>query len=283
MEAMPEQLIYADRSDRAKLRVSGPEGAWFLDQILTQSFQDMELGEAREAALITVHGRMTGYLETVRTPDGFLLHLEPDLRASVASTLERYVLSTQVDIEDVTDDMGLVLVVGPRWREAASDAEPAALQPTASLGVDAGYLWIPSPATASLLQSIARSGGLVAGDDELEAIRISNGVARWGRDMDEKTFPQEAGVDERAVHYEKGCYLGQEAMAKIHFRGKVNRRLARLRAASPVTPGSEVTLDGTGIGRITSASDGSALAMIRYSVAEGAEVTIGDVRAEVVG
>jgi folate-binding protein YgfZ len=212
-----------------------------------------------------------------------LLHLEPDRGASVASTLERYVLSTQVDIDDITQEMGLVLVVGPSWREAASGAELAALQPTASLGVDAGYLWIRSAATASLLESIARSGGRVAGDNELEAIRISNGIARWGRDMDEKTFPQEAGVDERAVHYDKGCYLGQEAMAKIHFRGKVNRRLARLRAASPVTPGSEVTLDGTGIGKITSASEASALAMIRYSVTEGAKVTIGDVTAEVVG
>jgi folate-binding Fe-S cluster repair protein YgfZ len=90
-------------------------------------------------------------------------------------------------------------------------------------------------------------------------------------------------VDGRAVHYEKGCYLGQEAMAKIHFRGKVNRRLARLRAAAPLKVGSEVSLEGAGVGRVTSASDGSALAMIKYSVEDGAEVTIGGVTAEVVG
>jgi folate-binding protein YgfZ len=280
---MPDELIYADRSDRAKLRVTGPQSAWFLDQILTQSFQDMEPGEARDAALITVHGRMTGYLETIMTPEGFLLHLEPALGPAVASTLDRYVLATQVVIEDVTEAMGLVLVAGPRWREAAAGAEPVAVHPTSSLGLEAGYLWTLASATPSILESLARSGGRVAGEDELEAIRIRSGIPRWGFDMDEKTFPQEAGVDGRAVHYEKGCYLGQEAMAKIHFRGKVNRRLARLRAAVPLKVGSEVSLEGAGVGRVTSASDGSALAMIKHSVEDGAEVTIGGVTAEVVG
>ncbi len=101
--------------------------------------------------------------------------------------------------------------------------------------------------------------------------------------MDDKTFPQEAGIDDRAVHYQKGCYLGQEAMAKIHFRGKVNRRLARLRAVAPVMVGAEVSVEGTKVGRVTSASDGSALAMVRTSVEPGAEVVVGDARAEVVG
>jgi tRNA-modifying protein YgfZ len=280
---MAEELIYADRSDRAKLRVSGPQSGWFLDQLLTQSFEDMEVGEARDAALITVHGRMTGYMEAVRTPDAFLLHLEPALRATVLSTLERYILSTQVEIEDVGDELGLVLLIEDRWREVPVAVELLARQATPSLGVEAGYLWVLRGVVPSLLDSLERAGGRAVTEDELEAIRISNGVARWGRDMDEKTFPQEARVDERAVHYDKGCYLGQEAMAKIHFRGKVNRRLARLRAAGPMREGGNVVLDGTTIGKITSAWNGSALAMIRHSVEDGTEVTVDDVTAEVVG
>jgi folate-binding protein YgfZ len=280
--AMLDALRYADRSERAKLRVTGQERAWFLDQILTQSFQDMEPGEARDAALITVHGRMTGYMEAVCTDEAFLLHLEPDLGKVVGSTLQRYILATRVEVSDVTDDFGLVLMAGPGWREAASGLATGVVQPTSSLGLDAGYVWTPRTETGAAIASIQRAGGGVISEDELEAIRISQGVPRWGREMDEKTFPQEAGVDERAVHYEKGCYLGQEAMAKIHFRGKVNRRLARLRADAPVPAGADVLLAGAMVGKVTSASDGTALALVRYTVEPGATVTIGEHRAEVV-
>jgi tRNA-modifying protein YgfZ len=280
---MAEEISYADRSDRAKLRVFGPQSAWFLDQILTQSFGDMEIGESRDAALITVHGRMSGYLEAVRTPDYFLLHLEPDIGAAVESTLQRYILSTQVEIADVGDQFGLVLLVGKGWKETGLAGEPVTRQATSALGVPAGYVWVKRETVPAVLEGLQHAGGRAITEDELEAIRISNGIARWGRDMDEKTFPQEAGVDERAVHYEKGCYLGQEAMAKIHFRGKVNRRLARLRAGGPIRAGGDVLLEGTTVGKITSASDGMALAMIRHSVEDGQHVTVDDSPAEVIG
>jgi tRNA-modifying protein YgfZ len=282
MESVIDELTFADRSDRAKLRVSGPQSAWFLDQILTQSIEDMAPGEARDAALITVHGRLTGYMEVIRTADAFLIHLEPGHGASVASTLERYILATRVEIDDVTTELGLVLVVGPGWRAAAETAGPVALQATASLGVEAGYVWVPAGETEPLLEVLEHAGGRTITEGELESIRIAHGVARWGRDMDEKTFPQEAGVDGRAVHYDKGCYLGQEAMAKIHFRGKVNRRLARLSAQTPVTVGSEVSVAGATVGKVTSAADGTALALLRYTVEPGTRVTIGDTTAEVV-
>lgn len=125
------------------------------------------------------------------------------------------------------------------------------------------------------------AGARRAEEDELETIRITHGVARWGRDMDEKTFPQEAGIDERAVHYNKGCYVGQEAMAKIHFRGKVNRRLASLTADAPLAPGTELNLDDVKIGRVTSAVNGSALALVRYTVEPGTAVDAGGVTAVV--
>jgi folate-binding protein YgfZ len=279
---MSDLLRFADRSDRAKLRVTGPQRAWFLDQILTQSFEDMRPGDARDAALITVHGRMTAYMEAVCTSNALLLHLEPELREATIATLTRYVLATRVEITDVTDEMGLVLIAGPGWRGVVPDPE-AVTQATSSLGVDAGYVWVGRGETGALRAALERAGVRPIAEEELESIRISNGVARWGHDMDEKTFPQEAGVDERAVHYEKGCYLGQEAMAKIHFRGKVNRRLARVRGDAPLAAGTDVVLDGTTVGRVTSASDGTGLALIRYTVEPGATVTIGEGKAEVVG
>jgi folate-binding protein YgfZ len=223
---------------------------------------------------------MTAYMEAVCTPDAFLLHLEPELRESTVSTLRMYVLATQVEIEDVTDEMGLVLIIGAGWREAVP--QPVAWQTTAALGVEAGYAWVPRDRVGAVLESLEGDGVRSIVEEDLESIRISHGVARWGREMDRKTFPQEAGVDERAVHYEKGCYLGQEAMAKIHFRGKVNRRLARLRGDGPVAVGADVLLEGATVGKVTSASEGTALALVRYTVEPGAVVTIGEGRAEVI-
>ncbi|MGH2819899.1 MAG: YgfZ/GcvT domain-containing protein [Candidatus Rokuibacteriota bacterium] len=275
--------IYADRSERAKLRVTGPQALWFLDQVLTQKFDDMAPGEARDAAMITVHGRMTAFLECLATQDGVLAHLEPELREGTLDNLARYVFATRVEIDDVTEEMGLVLIAGPDWEATARARAPGApVHQTRALGVPAAYLWSPREEVPGLVQALEGSGCRRAGEDELEAVRITHGAPRWGRDMDPKTFPQEAGIDSFAVQYEKGCYLGQEAMAKIHFRGKVNRRLARLHAEAPVEVGAEVHVDGAKAGRVTSAAGEDALALVRHTVEPGSDVTVGGSTATVV-
>jgi folate-binding protein YgfZ len=275
-------LRYADRSGRGKLRLTGPQRAWFLHQILTQAFEDIAPGEARDAAMLTAHGRMVAYLETVATEDALLLHFEPELKDTFPEAIRRYVFATQVEIDDLGDAMALVLVAGEGWQTLAGEAAPGAvLHPTRSLGTEAGYLWVTAAGKAA---AIERLEGVAASIDEqaLEAIRVANAVPRWGYEMDTKTFPQEAGIDIDgwAVHYEKGCYVGQEAMAKIHFRGKVNRRLARLEG-SALAPGADVVLDGAKVGRVTSVADGHALALIRYNIEETTEVEIGGQTAKV--
>jgi folate-binding protein YgfZ len=139
----------------------------------------------------------------------------------------------------------------------------------------AAYLWLPAASVAEAIDLLARHGFTEASEERLEALRIAHGVPRWGREMDFKTFPQEVGIDNRVVNYEKGCYLGQEAMAKIHFRGKVNRRLARLESEQALVVGTEVTLDSSKVGVVTSSSGGRALALVRATVEAGAEVTVG--------
>ena len=273
--------FFADRSERAKLRFTGPERAWFLHQVLTQSFEDITPGEARDAAMITPHGRMIGYLEVLAADDQLLAHMEPELRQPLQDELVRYVVATQVSISDVTDDMGLVLVGGPRWRDAA-ELVRAPSHPTRALGVPAAYLWLERDARAGALRALAAAGLRGVGEDELEALRVAHGAPRWGRDMTAKSLPQEVGVDGVAVHYDKGCYLGQEAMAKIHFRGQVNRRLRQLKVAGAPEPGSEVTLGEKSVGRVTSVADGHALALLRRSVERGSAVRAGAAEATVV-
>jgi tRNA-modifying protein YgfZ len=279
---MTERNRYADRSARGKLKLTGPQRAWFLHQILTQSFEDIEPGEARDTALITAHGRMVGYMEAIATDDALWLHFEPELIESLPEALQRYVFATQVTIENVTGDHGLILVVDPEWeakaREFVPDATP---HRTLTFGVPAGYLWVERSRSAEVASALESGGFKAASEDELERLRVERGMARWGREMTSKTLPPEAGLDEVAVHYDKGCYVGQEAMAKIRFRGKVNRKLRRLRADAPLAVGSDVILDDSKVGTVTSAALDYGLAMVRYTVEPGTKVSVGEASATV--
>ncbi len=278
------RVVLVDRSERGKLSFTGPQRGWFLHQVVTQAFEDISPGEARDAAMITAHGRMTAYFEALATEDSILCHFEPELRPTLPAEIGRYVFVTQVAITDVTDDYGLVLLAGQDWRDLAAGAGAAAVvHPTSALGTPAGYLWAARPELDLLVSSLQEAGAEAATEDDLEGIRIANGVPRWGREMNPKTFPQEAGIDDLAVHYDKGCYLGQEAMAKIHFRGKVNRALYRLESEVGLEPGAEVRLDGQKVGVVTSARGGRALGLLRYTVEPGAEVSAGRVEARVTG
>jgi tRNA-modifying protein YgfZ len=276
----PQEPFYADRSERGKLSFTGPQRAWFLHQVLTQAFEDIAPGEARDAAMITAHGRMTGYLEVIALEDCLLAHFEPALRDVLPEALGRYVFATQVAIDDVTTQWGL-LIAGGSGYPAAVPAD-VIVHPTFGLGMPAAYLWAPRPRLAQVVDALESAGARRTDEAELERIRVAHGVPRWGHDMDAKSFPQEAGIDELAVHYDKGCYLGQEAMAKIRFRGKVNRRLRRLEGPRPLVPGADVVLGEEKVGRVTSAADGCALAILRHTVTEGAHVVAGGVEATVV-
>jgi folate-binding protein YgfZ len=275
-----EELVYADRSGRGKLRFSGPQRAWFLHQIMTQAFEDIGAGEARDTAMITAHGRMLGYLEVVATEDALLAHFEASLIPTLPDEIRRYVFATRVEVEDVSAELGLVLVAGDGWAGAVPGG--ATVHPTTSLGVPAAYLWVPADDVATTIAALERAGARAAGEDELEATRIANGIPRWGYEMDSRTIPQEAGIEARAVHFDKGCYLGQEAMAKIQFRGKVNRRLALVQSEDGLERGAEVVAAGAPVGKVTSVAGSRGLAMVKHTVEPHTEVSIGDVAARVV-
>jgi tRNA-modifying protein YgfZ len=277
-----DDALFLDRSDRAKLRFTGEQRAWFLDQILTQSFDNTGPGDALETALLTVHGRMQAYAEFLVLEDALLSHAEPALRTTFPEDLRKYVFATRVEIEDVTDDFGLLLVAHPDVASLTGGLDHDALvHPTTSLGVPAAYLWVQRALVSDVTGHLVGVGVKPGTETEFEEIRIRNGIARWGYDMNEKTFPQEAGIDDRAVHYEKGCYLGQEAMAKIHFRGKVNRKLVRLEGEGPLEAGAEVVAGGTRLGSITSAADSVGLAMVKHTTEPGTPVEAGTTRARV--
>jgi tRNA-modifying protein YgfZ len=280
----PEGLIYADRSERGKLRFTGPQRGWFLHQILTQHFEDITPGEARAATLLTAHGRMVAFMETVATDDALLMHFEPELIDTLPDAIRFYVFATQVEIEDVTSDMGLLLVGGHGWEKAVDSLGPAVVRhPTQEIGIPATYLWIERGHVAGVAAALAENGATPATEEQLEEIRVAHAIPRWGHEMDDKTFPQEVAIDEHAVHYDKGCYVGQEAMAKIHLRGKVNRRMRTLESEDALKPGSELMSGDERVGVVTSAAGNKALGMLRYTIYPGDLVSAGDQKVKVTG
>ena len=144
MGLMRGKLRYADRSSRGKLRFSGPQRAWFLHQIVTSNFEDIAAGESRAAAMLTAKGRMVGFFEAVATEDEILAHFEGSLQATFPGEFQRYVFATQVEITDVTDELGLLLLVGEGWREVATGLPDAVANETRTFGEPAGYVWLPA-------------------------------------------------------------------------------------------------------------------------------------------
>jgi tRNA-modifying protein YgfZ len=272
-------FLIADRSARGKLRFTGVQRAWYLHQITTQAFEDIAPGDSRDAAMLTVHGRMVGFFEAVATDEAILCHFEPELLPDFPEAIRRYVFATQVAITDVTDDMGLILTTG-----STEVSVPSVAQEARWVGVPAHHIWVARGDVETAIGELRATGGQVIDEPAVDALRVTHGVPRWGREMDAKTFPQEVGIDSVAVHYDKGCYTGQEAMAKIHFRGKVNRKLAQLESGTPLRPGSDVLLEGTKIGTVTSAVSGPegsfyGLALVKRDVPTGVSVDVGNVSA----
>jgi folate-binding protein YgfZ len=202
-----------------------------------------------QALLLTPKARVIAPVVVVRRADDeFLLLTEPGLGETVTSTLLRARFAAKVEIEP-EEHTSVVLfgeddgIPNREFGEAASELLDADVEPTLS-------------------------------GEELEQLRIEAGMPAWGKEIDDTILPAEAGLDETHVSFTKGCYPGQEPIARLRHRGKVNRRLRVLEVDS-AQPGDEIRLGDKVVGRVTSAVPGRALAYVRTEVPEDAELKFG--------
>jgi folate-binding protein YgfZ len=236
------------RLDRGYVSVAGPEAADFLERMLSNEVATLEPGGARRALLLTPKGRIVAPLRAVREgPESFLLITESSLADVVSSTLLRARFAAKCEIE-VRPYRGYLQVGGGEGI------------PNDDYGVGARESWSGEEREA-------------AGAEELERLRIEAGTPVWGKELDETILPAEAGLDETHVSFTKGCYPGQEPIARLHYRGRPNRRLRVLEVAN-AEPGDEILLDEKVVGRVTSAVAGLALAYIRREVPDDAALEI---------
>jgi tRNA-modifying protein YgfZ len=241
------------RLDRGYVSVAGPEAEEFLERMISNEVASLETGEARPALLLTPKSRIVAPLRVVREgPEIFLLLTELELAETVASTLMRARFAAKCEIE-VKAYSGYLQLGG-------GDGIP-----NRDYGVEARESWGEDEREA-------------ADPDELEALRIEAGTPVWGKELDETILPAEAGLDETHVSFTKGCYPGQEPIARLHYRGRPNRRLSVLEVAD-AKPGDEILLGEKPVGRVTSAVPGRALGYVRREVPDDAVLKIGDAEA----
>lgn len=247
------------------VRVSGPDAARHLQAMVSNDVEALAPGEACEALLLTPKARVIAPLVVLRrSADDYLLLTEPGLGERVRATLlrARFALTCEIEPEEHTS----VVVLG----EATLQQSVARSEgiPTRDFGV---------PAVEVLDSGLEPT----VADDELELLRIRAATPRFGREIDDRVLPAEAGLEERAIDFEKGCYPGQEPIARQHYRGRVNRtlRVLEIEGAELAPYDAELTYDGKVVGRVTSAArDGDkvvALAYVRVEVPSDATLDLG--------
>ncbi len=281
------------RRGRAALLVSGAEAAEYLQGQLTNDIEALEPGAGCYAALLDRKGHLTSDMRVLHLAEGDLwLDLEPVSADAVRKHLRTYSIGREVEIEDVTDRWSIVSLIGPRSPELSGfeGLRPEHFQRLRQwdgidvLGVatDLGIDLIVEPDDTDALETALSSAGAVRVSDEAaEIIRVESGRPRFGLEMSSEHMPAEAGIVERAVDFEKGCYIGQEPVARLHYRGKPNRTLRGLRLSAPAAHGDPLVLGEKEVGAIgtaclSPAHGAIALAIVRREAAEGEQLAIGD-------
>jgi tRNA-modifying protein YgfZ len=284
-ELVTDSVGLVDRSERAKFVVRGSDAADFLQGQVSNDVEALAPGSGCYATVLSHKGKLRTDLRVLRGDDWFWLDTEAIGHAVLEHMLRTYSLGRDVQFEDVTESRAVLSLVGPAARERL-DAAPPAEEHAFVSGEHGVYV-----ATQLGVDVIAAAGTTLdvepVSEEVAECLRIEAGRPRLGYDMDADTIPQEAGINERAVSFTKGCYVGQETVARLHYKGKPNRHLRGLRLSEPAERGTEIKLGEKVVGRLGSTCVSPrlgpiALALIRREADPGSTVEVGGAAAEVV-
>jgi tRNA-modifying protein YgfZ len=316
LRALHDSCGVVDRCERGKLALTGAGAIEFLNGQVTNELADLRDGEGRYAAFLTHKGKMLGDVrilavgdEPGAAPDELLLDTERVALQALFDMIRRFKVGFAVELHKRTVERGLLSLIGPDSEHVArigdgTDDEPhadgagaaatlapeehantrvqidgiGALAIRTDVGVD---LLCEAPDTERLRDALVGRGASAVSEQAAESVRVERGRPRYGVDIDESTIPQEAGLNERAVSFTKGCYVGQETVARLHYRGKPNRHLRGLRLSAPVAGGEELRLGERAVGRVGSvalspALGPIALALVRREAAPGDIVAVAD-------
>jgi len=302
LEAVTHGCALVDRSERGKLALTGPKAAEFLNGQVTNDVEALAPGEGLYAAFLTPKGKMLGDLRVLRTDPGeLLLDTERVALQALFDLIRRGVIGWDAELHKRTLQTALLSLLGPRAREVAG-AAAAGLPETehahreAELGGAAARLvataggvdvLCDAEQAGAVRDALLAAGAVEATEGAADVVRIEAGRPRYGVDLDDTTIPQEAGLNDRAVSFTKGCYVGQETVARLFYKGKPNRLLRGLRLSAPVPGATPLRLGEREVGRVGSVAVSPThgpigLALVRRQAEPGAVLQAGEATAEVV-
>ena len=294
-----------DRSERGKLALTGTERKPFLAGQVTNDIEGLQAGGGCYAAFLTHKGKMLGDLRVLAVEDDgaepeLLLDTERATLQALFDLVRRFKIGYDVELHKRTVQRGLLSLVGPAARAVAGAEDLPPDEHSHRAGEIAGHavrliatdvgvdVLCEAEDTDSVRTALLAAGAAPASEQAAEILRVERGRPRYGVDADDATIPQEAGLNERAVSFTKGCYVGQETVARLFYRGKPNRHLRGLKLSEPVAPGAELQLGERVVGTISSSLVSPelgpiALALVRREAAPGDTVAVaGGTSAEVV-
>lgn len=307
-EAVRKTSAWRDRSADGRLRVTGRDRVEWLQGLLTNDIAALVPGGGCYAAYLTPQGRMIADVRVLARPDSLLLDLPAAQRAGVRDRLSMFIITEDAAIEDVTETQARLALHGPS--SAAVLAACLELPPGADafpehgnlaarfgaheilvagardLGVAGFDLYLPVEAKADLVAALSARGAAAIGDEAWHTLRVEAGRPLFGVDMTTETIPLEAGIEDRAISFTKGCYVGQEIIIRVVHRGggRVARKLVGLHTLddAPLAPEMPIASGDRSIGQLTSAAWSPrlgrwiALGYVHRDFAEpGTAVTIG--------
>ena len=289
---MREECGVLDRSGRGKLLVRGGEGAEYLQGQLTNDIEALGPGEGCYAALLDRKGHMQGDMRVLRlAEDEIWIDVEPAALGAVRRHLEMYKVGRAVEIEELSGARAILSLIGPRSAELSGapplpehGSEALAVEGVEALAVGTAFgidLIAAAGDAEALAAALASRGAPAVSAEAAEILRLEAGLPRFGAEMNSATMPAEAGIVDRAVDFEKGCYIGQETVARLHYRGKPNRRLRGLRLGAAAEPGAALMHGEREVGRLGSFAVSPVhgpigLAIVRREVEPGEEIAVGE-------
>ena len=282
---------------RGLIAVWGKEAVQFLDGLISNDVKTLEDGAQMLAAFPNAQGRLLAVVRVLRQGERFLFDTEEATREKVFNNLFRFTYAGDFFVEDLSDNYPNIEIFGGDGIVTKAAKTEAFSEFYTSIRFSTAFstiCFMPADLIEAFRNNLAESSTVQITDELYELLRIENGVPKYGIDMDETTIVPELGIDD-LISYKKGCYIGQEIIARIHFRGHVAKQLTSLVLSEPgaiatrLLHGSELTnADGKNAGRITSVAFSPkmqktiALAYVRYEhLAEGTKLFIGEMEAKV--
>jgi folate-binding protein YgfZ len=290
-DALTRRCGLVDRSQRGKLALTGTQAREFLHGQVSNDIEALEPGRGCYAAFLTPKGKMLGDLRVLDLGDELFLDTERVSLQALFNMIRNYKLGRDVELHKRTVERGLLSLVGPGARAAAGAHDLGPAEHDNASG-EIGGVPVRLVATAGGVDLIcdaehtdelkaALAGVPEVSEAAAEVVRVESGRPRYGLDLDDSVIPQEAGLNERAVSFTKGCYVGQETVARLFYRGRPNRHLRGLRLSEPAATGDALRLGEREVGRLGSSVVSPALgplglAIVRREASPGDTLTVRD-------